>query len=84
MELRDVIKTFELENADRDHLNGFLKNGWRIIETLKVRVTDGEVGGAFDDQIKYVLGTNDGSARFGDSYQKKLDDMEAYFKSQKM
>jgi len=74
MELKDVVKTFELENKHRDHLNGFLKIGWRIFVTLKERVTDG--GGAFDDQIKYVLGTDNKDLKLGASYQEMLQNMK--------
>lgn len=76
MELKDVVKTFELENRNREHLNDFLEQGWRIIETLKERVMEGEIGGAFDEQIRYVLGTDNASTKLGASYQKLLDDMK--------
>lgn len=79
MELIDVVKTFELSNKDRDHLNGFLENGWRIVVILRERVTEGEhVDGPYDEQVKYVLGADDKNAKLGKSFQERSDNMDKY------
>jgi len=79
MELRDVVKTFELESKHREHLNGFLDYGWKIITVLKERVHNGqgEIDGPYYEIANYMLGADSKDTNLGKSYQKMLDDMAA-------